>query len=308
MLLQPCLVLLATSQYNKYVDDIQDAQFNEDDLSQFDRGLDLDWSEGYTASGCTFLSEHSERFYALQRSASYREPFSLFDPNIYIPENCQGFAQTFLVCTTLYIVKQYTNNPSLLEDSKHPCYNFFTQGNPGTGKTFIIMTILNCIRVLRGCVMECAASVALTGCAASLSKGRMSHHFSKVPAGNRISAQPYDSNTSKIADAQAVLNQMTALCALVSDEVSMKGCRHFAWEDHCCREGRKHIVSNTDRTWGGIPVRLALGDLQQLPAVACKALYDSDPASKSASACACGGLAMANYLDPPPGMNDDTPN
>jgi uncharacterized membrane protein len=44
--------------------------------------------------------------YALQRSASYREPFSLFDPNIYIPENCQGFAQTSLVCSTLYIVKQ----------------------------------------------------------------------------------------------------------------------------------------------------------------------------------------------------------
>jgi hypothetical protein len=186
-------------------------------------GLTFYWSEGYTALGCTFLSEHSERFYALQRSESYQEPFSLFDPNIYIPENCQGFAQTFLVCTALYIVKQYTDNPLLLEDPKHPCYNFFTQGNPGTGKTFVIMTILNCVRVLRGCVMECAASVAPTGCAASLSKGRTSHRFFKFPAGNRISAQPYDSNTSKIADAQAFLNQMEALIALVLDKVSMKG-------------------------------------------------------------------------------------
>jgi hypothetical protein len=56
--------------------------------------------------------------------------------------------------------------------------------------------------------------------------------------------------------------------------------------------------------WGGIPVRFAFGDVQQLPAVACKALYDSDPASKSASAFACGRLAMSNYLDPPPGTND----
>jgi hypothetical protein len=116
----------------------------------------------------------------------------------------------------LYIVKQYTDNPSLLEDPKHPCYNFFTQGNPGTGKTFVIMTILNCIRVLRSSVMECAASVAPTGCAASLSKGRTSHHFSKkFFAGSRINAQPFDSKTSKIADAQAFLNQMEARFALV---------------------------------------------------------------------------------------------
>jgi hypothetical protein len=85
------------NEYNKCVDDIQDAQFNEDDLSEFDRGLDLDWSEGYTASGCTFLSEHSERFYALQRLASYREPFSLFDPNIYL------FGMHYaLYCQTIY--------------------------------------------------------------------------------------------------------------------------------------------------------------------------------------------------------------
>jgi hypothetical protein len=293
------------NEYNKCVDDIQDAQFNEDELSEFDLGLDLDWSEGYTASGCTFLSEHSKRFYALQRTASYWEPFSLFDPNIHMPENCQGFAQTFLVCTTLYFVKQYNDYPSSLEDPKHPCYNFFTQGNPGTGKPFDIMTILNCIRVLCGCVMECAASVAPTGCAASLSKGRTSHRSFKFPAGTRISAQPYDSNTFKVADAQAFLNQMEALFALVSDEVSIKGRKHFAREDHRCREGRKHIVSNTDHTWGGIPVQLAFRDVQQLPAVACKALYDSDPASKSASACACGRLAMADYLDPPPGTNDE---
>jgi hypothetical protein len=43
------------NEYNTCLDDIQDAQFNEGDLSEFDRGLDLDWSEGYTASGCIFL-------------------------------------------------------------------------------------------------------------------------------------------------------------------------------------------------------------------------------------------------------------
>ena len=114
------------------------------------------------------------------------------------------------------------------------------------------MTSLNCIRVLRDCVMEAAISVGPTGCSASLSKGQMSHRLFKFPRGIKINLQPYDSNISKVADAQAFLSKMEALFALVSDEVSMKGRKHLAWEDHRCREGRKHIVSNADRTWGGI--------------------------------------------------------
>jgi hypothetical protein len=90
----------------------------------------------------------------------------------------------------------------------------------------------------------------------------------------------------------------------VLDEVSMKGRKHFAWEDHRHREGSKRIVSNADCTCGCIPAGLAFRDVEQLPAVACKALYDSDPASKSASACVCRCLAMADYLEPPPESND----
>jgi hypothetical protein len=204
--------------YKKYDDDVQDAQFNEGDLSGFDRGRNIDWSDGYQASGHTYLVEHTKRYYSVQRSASFREPFSLFDPNVYIPENCQGFAQTLLVCATLYIVKQYTDNPLLLQDPNHPCWNFFTQVNSGSGKAFVIMTILNCTRALCGCMMECAASVAPTGWAASLSNGRTSHRFFNFPTGKKINKQPYDSKTSKIAHAQAFLNQMEALSALVSDE------------------------------------------------------------------------------------------
>jgi hypothetical protein len=39
-----------------------------------------------------------------------------------------------VLCATLYIVKQYTDNPLLLQDPNHPCWNFFTQGNPGLEK------------------------------------------------------------------------------------------------------------------------------------------------------------------------------
>ena len=43
----------------------------------------------------------------------------------------------------------------------------------------------------------------------------------------------------KFSDASTFLRQMEALFALVSDEVSMKGRKHFAWEYHRCGEGRK---------------------------------------------------------------------
>jgi hypothetical protein len=120
----------------------------------------------------------------------------------------------------------------------------------------------------------------------------------------QVNAQPYDSKTAKFANAQAFLNQMESLFALVSDEVSMKGWKHFAWEDHRCREGCRHVPSNADCTWGGIPPQIAFGDVQQLPDVACKAFYDSDPAYKLPSACSCGCLAMGNYLEPSPESND----
>jgi hypothetical protein len=120
--------------YKKYDKDVQDAQCNEGDLSGSGCGRNIDWSDGYHGSGPTYLVEHTKRYYSVQHSASYREPFFLFDPNVYIPENFQGFAQTLLVCATLYIVKQYTDNPLLLQDPNHPCWNFFTQDNPGLEK------------------------------------------------------------------------------------------------------------------------------------------------------------------------------
>jgi hypothetical protein len=66
-----------------------------------------------------------KQFCAMQRTAGCREPFLVFDPKVCVPENRKGFAQTFLACTMLHVVKQCTNNPLLLEDPNHPLLQLF---------------------------------------------------------------------------------------------------------------------------------------------------------------------------------------
>jgi hypothetical protein len=63
---------------DNFVDDVQDAQFNESNLSGFDHGLDHDWSDGFTESNCTYLEEHTKLYYSRKCSAAYHGPFSLF--------------------------------------------------------------------------------------------------------------------------------------------------------------------------------------------------------------------------------------
>jgi hypothetical protein len=81
--------------------------------------------------------------------------------------------------------------------------------------------------------MECTASVAPTGCGTSFSKARMSYLFLRLSGGNKINAQPLN-----VKIAQSFLNQIDVLFALVLDEVSMEGRKHFAGEDlhHCCKD------------------------------------------------------------------------
>jgi hypothetical protein len=115
---------------------------------------------------------------------------------------------------------------------------------------FVIMMILNCIdHVLCGCVMEYAVSVALVGCAASLSKAWTSHRFFNFPRGNKINAQPYNSKHQKLPKHSSI-KWKHSLLLLWMKLVWKAGHKHFAWEDHCHREGCKHIIaSNADHTW-----------------------------------------------------------
>ena len=84
---------------------------------------------------------------------------------------------------------------------------------------------------------------------------------------------------------------MSALFGLVDDECMMKGRKDFAWEEARVSQGRRNNPGNKDRCFGGVPLRFEFGDVQQLPAVASKSLYDSAP-NNPQSACAMGRMVF----------------
>jgi hypothetical protein len=206
-----------------FEDCIQDAEFSRDELKVFDIGKDRDWSSGFDQSKVTWFEDYRDYFYAKKRSITFIAPMDLFDTNVYAPEKCQGFAQSFLLAMTLHTLYLYLEEDTeLLTDPEHPCYNHLTQGNPGTGKTFCIKTILNVIRQahLR---MSSGKSTAPTGCAASHSEGQTHHRFSLMPYGKQVHECPSDLATNKVTVLEAFFRDMSALFGLVDDECMMKG-------------------------------------------------------------------------------------
>lgn len=280
-----------------YLDTIQDAQFTLEELACFSRGEDMDWSVNYKPSGVTYFTEHRDDFYGERQAKDYVEEFKLFDTDIYAPEKCQGFAQTFLLALTLYALYVYTEDLDLFDDPDHPCWNVFVQGNPGTGKTFVVKTCLNVVRLTFE-AMCTAKNTGPTGCAAALSNGMTLNRFFHFPFGVNIHKPPSDMRKSNTSAAEAFLKDMLSLFAHVSDEYSMKSRSAFAWEAHRLSEGRQSDAACKGRTQGGVPLRFQFGDVMQLPAVAATSLYDSKSPKAPISSDAVGRLAFHDYLFP----------
>ena len=97
----------------------------------------------------------------------------LFNVYVYRPENCRGYAQKLLVGITLLALKLHWEAPSPEAAKLITRFHVKVQGNPGTGKTFVIKTSLNCIRRVTGKSSN-ARLIAPSSCAARLSDGETS--------------------------------------------------------------------------------------------------------------------------------------
>ena len=184
-----------------------------------------------------------------------------------------------------------------------PNFNVFAQGNPGSGKTWIQMTLLNVVRSV--CQkMDVAQSIAPTGCAASLLSGTTTNRFCKLPTGRDMKGIPCDKQFYKPNDQTVFQKQMESLLMVLIDETSMLGRSDFAWIGHRFREGRKELKDCKDRTFGGIPIRMLFQDVMQLPAVAKKSLTDVTSAGLTQRACSIGLSEFSDYLQPESGSAD----
>jgi hypothetical protein len=138
-----------------------------------------------------------------------------------------------------------------------------------------------------------ALQTAPTGCAASLANGSTLHRIFKYPRGKAFRKAPSDMASRNLKTMDAFMRQMNDLFLHASDEFSMKSHGGFAWQAHRLEEAR-----NPNRFMGGLPFQVELGDVQQLPAVCAKSLYDDGPAKDPTSACAMGRVALEEFLQP----------
>ena len=153
-------------------DDIINAEISETDLQGFDTGVNLDWSKNFDSAAANHLNEYTTAFYNEEPT----HHVEMFDDDVYCPENAKGFAQCLILSLVLHKMKEsISKSESTLKN-----INMYVQGNPGTGKTFVIKTAMNMIKSNFNDQGK-AQSVAPTGCAASLSGGQTLHRSVSLP-------------------------------------------------------------------------------------------------------------------------------
>jgi hypothetical protein len=120
----------------------------------------------------TRLWNHAKKHHESRAAGAIaQQPLFLFEEEKHRPENARGFAQKFLVAIALVAHKK--RMPLLGPEGAEPVdappsVRSCIQGNPGTGKSFVIHTTCNIARNLLR-VMGRDRSAAPTGCAACLS-------------------------------------------------------------------------------------------------------------------------------------------
>ena len=314
-----------------------------------DGGPDLDWSVGYDANVVGRLGDHKTAFYASQMAdsrATVRAFFLLFvlfgtclslmsfflrfsahaqvgtgislhEEDKYRPENCRGHAQKLLVGHHILVMRRWREHFAGATDVAPDSVFTYVQGNPGTGKSFVITTQHNITRAIMRHMGRDIAT-APTGCAAALINGVTCCRALRYPCGRKLLLPPSDLAGSDASTNAHYFRKWCDAVHLTMDESSMLGRPPFAWAAHRCKEARSPKPNASpdqsaaaaphplpaeiyDRPFGGIPTISLFGDCQQLPAVAMKSLFDRSAPTKMNSSDACGRVAFHEYLHPVPG-------
>ena len=182
----------------------------------------------------------------------------LFQEEIYRPERAHDGKQKLLVCMVLYQLYRFEEYEADLkrwgqdndklptrEQSQKPkppsCFNFYVEGKPGTGKTFVLKTARNMVRVVKNS-NHAELSLAPTGCASAIIQASTHCRTNKIPTGDAFEKAPSNLEGSICNKMLAVRRSHSAAFFRGLDEHSMAGRKYFTWLKHRNTEFRTPTV------------------------------------------------------------------
>jgi PIF1 helicase. len=233
----------------------------------------------------------------------------------FCPEKAKGKKQKLIIYILLFQLYRYHLAKRNGEPTP-PSIFMFAEGLPGTGKSRMLKTMRNIVRLVKDSNYSELTS-APTGVAASLIEGTTHCRSCSIPTGKEFSKVPAPISCSKRSSLQHMLSMHRHLFLWAFDEHSMTGRKSFGWLKHRLEELRSvartydaagNLVPNLDsnqpsipddvsfRPFGGVPFIFSCGDHAQLPPVLDKLMYDTSPA-KPNTADMCGKIAFSQFLN-----------
>ena len=274
------------------------------------------WNHSYQERGETFLNDLKDKYYNSTEEATDTE--GLNQPDLYSPTNANNEGQMLAVASFLLHIKDWLHYfeylrdfPNATEDevrSKLPkCIRVYIQGNPGTGKSFIIHTVSNmCLRLLKS--VDQVLKMAPTGCASALINGKTINRGLYIPCGRKLLGKPETTTTGTTHQTAKFIKMMKALVVMITDEHSMENRSVWAWKEHNCAVFRENLEHPNPpclekRSYGGIPYVYSVGDIDQLPPVTGKS-HSNAKIGVGQSSDALGRRTFNEFLCPPDGDSE----
>ena len=149
-------------------------------------------------------------------------------------------------------------------------------GTAGSGKSYLIKCIVKAVRTLFRS-NKAATVLCPTGNSANLINGVTIHSFLKVPTSNKTCELKMPDGFT----AEGLQRNCSGVEVILVDERSLIGANTLGWMEFLCRCGMQN-GSQFEKSWGGVPIVIFLGDDIQLPPVLDSTVYNcksTSPAS-----------------------------
>lgn len=302
---------------------VADGVVDDTSINMDGQGIDFDdvdfpppspshnWSLDFEPDAISWLHDLKKKFYS--GGVVDDELGGAFRETLYRPENAQGETQRLIIGAFLLHIREwmsYFNSVAANPDGPHeeiemelpPCVRCYIQGNPGSGKSFVIHTISNILFNLLGSLKN-LMKVAPTGCASALIHGCTTTRGNHVPCGKKLFKVPTFTAIGSTTKLTNLIAQLEALYVMIYDEHSMENRSTWAWKQNNCCVFRQELPSPLpkqlrERSFGGIPIVMSFGDCHQIPPVTGQPHY-SKKKGKAQSSDSIGMTVFNNFINSP---------